>query len=46
MANHLISSTFQGGVIIAEFINMKTLVYNIYFLLGVSFSFEDSTLVI
>lgn len=30
MANHQISSTFQGGVIIAEFINMKTLVYNIY----------------
>ena len=28
MANHQISSTFQGGVIIAEFINMKTLVYN------------------
>jgi hypothetical protein len=35
MANHQISSTFQGGVIIAEFINMKTLVYNIYFLVGV-----------
>jgi hypothetical protein len=42
MANHQISSTFQGGVIIAEFINMKTLVYNIYIFCW-EFFLEDFT---